>query len=468
MRFWVYFAVSTAIFFSAVACTVTTYPNYFSALVGLSDTALGVGIVINFALSLTLLWTKMVIALFLNKLTTGEMQSVYQRGWIFFCNSLLYWGTVNGDLYMNPFNLGVCLLSILVIFVLHWVCRMRVKGLQAVVDTQLTWPKIMNITRLGSLCLLLFASDVLLCYTTVQSFKQHKYALLLCGLFIVDQLEMSITFCGEFAVNVASLVYLHYNPDEDDWEPAKMLSSVCRLFSSTVAVMGHALFVYVFGFRISDIGSVVGRASRLSEHIRGATKILTAKSEILEFTALAKAADLDRDNTCVICREEMELAMAQDAKRAPRKLHCGHTMHAKCLTAWISQSATCPTCRQNVRKPVELRRETETREEEPEPVFVDAVEAHLPNQNDHIEVLNRPPPEGAAARSTEIAAVETQLQRRNPQLYDLINRAVDIHERRQRGDMTFDSPRNSTQEVPVVMQGPSNGVLGGLFEFELQ
>lgn len=436
MRFPVYFGISSALFMAAVAISMITYANYFTALVGLSDTALGVGIVTNFALCLTFLWTKSVIFLFLTRLTANETQSIYQRGWIIVCNSLLYWGTVPGDLYMNPFNLGVCLLSIFVIFILHWVCRIRVNSMQAVADTQLTALRLFNLARLGCLCGLILASDILLSYTAIQSVQQHDYALLLFGLFIVDQLEMSISFCAEFAVNFSSLIYLHRNPEEDDWEPAKPLSAAFRLVSSGVAVIGHCLFVLTFGLRASDFGSVVARGIRLSNHVRRAVKIYTAKSEILKFTQLAEPQDLERENTCVICREEMTLDTAPTSKVAPRKLHCGHTMHAKCLSAWLGQSATCPTCRQNAR-------------------FVAKPEAEVAAEvRDGAEANAAEEPAAAGPAPRQNPADDGPRRASNPLLLGTLGLHAERHD--------------AAQEVPVVMQGGSSGILGGMFEFELQ
>ena len=52
--------------------------------------------------------------------------------------------------------------------------------------------------------------------------------------------------------------------------------------------------------------------------------------------------DLDRDNVCIVCREEMSL---QDdvQKLVPKKLKCGHCFHFKCLRSWLERQQSCPT-----------------------------------------------------------------------------------------------------------------------------
>ncbi|KAH7309450.1 hypothetical protein B0I35DRAFT_80997 [Stachybotrys elegans] len=64
----------------------------------------------------------------------------------------------------------------------------------------------------------------------------------------------------------------------------------------------------------------------------------------------ANQEDLDRENTCIICREEMRPwdpvnnPTAIDRVR-PKKLPCGHILHLGCLKSWLERQQVCPTCR---------------------------------------------------------------------------------------------------------------------------
>ena len=51
--------------------------------------------------------------------------------------------------------------------------------------------------------------------------------------------------------------------------------------------------------------------------------------------------DLDRDNVCIVCREEMTLEAAPQF--VPKKLACGHSFHFKCLRSWLERQQSCPT-----------------------------------------------------------------------------------------------------------------------------
>jgi len=66
----------------------------------------------------------------------------------------------------------------------------------------------------------------------------------------------------------------------------------------------------------------------------------------------ATSEDLERENTCIICREEMHIWDASDASQVERtrakKLPCGHILHFGCLKSWLERQQVCPTCRRPV------------------------------------------------------------------------------------------------------------------------
>lgn len=70
----------------------------------------------------------------------------------------------------------------------------------------------------------------------------------------------------------------------------------------------------------------------------------------------ATEEELARENTCIICREEMRPwdpannPGAVDRVR-PKKLPCGHTLHLGCLKSWLERQQVCPTCRSPVTGP---------------------------------------------------------------------------------------------------------------------
>lgn len=67
----------------------------------------------------------------------------------------------------------------------------------------------------------------------------------------------------------------------------------------------------------------------------------------------ATSEDITREDTCIICREEMRPWDPADEGRVlqrvrPKKLPCGHILHMGCLKSWLERQQVCPTCRRSV------------------------------------------------------------------------------------------------------------------------
>lgn len=66
----------------------------------------------------------------------------------------------------------------------------------------------------------------------------------------------------------------------------------------------------------------------------------------------ATEEELSREDTCIICREEMHpwdpANPGQVERSRPKKLPCGHILHFGCLKSWLERQQVCPTCRSSV------------------------------------------------------------------------------------------------------------------------
>lgn len=80
----------------------------------------------------------------------------------------------------------------------------------------------------------------------------------------------------------------------------------------------------------------------------------------------ATVEDIEREDTCIICREEMRPwsvtnpvvppgevppprpAATVNERTRPKKLPCGHILHLGCLKSWLERQQVCPTCRRPV------------------------------------------------------------------------------------------------------------------------
>lgn len=66
----------------------------------------------------------------------------------------------------------------------------------------------------------------------------------------------------------------------------------------------------------------------------------------------ATQEDLTREDTCIICREDMRpwdpSVVGAVERSRPKKLPCGHILHFGCLKGWLERQQVCPTCRRSV------------------------------------------------------------------------------------------------------------------------
>ena len=82
----------------------------------------------------------------------------------------------------------------------------------------------------------------------------------------------------------------------------------------------------------------------------------------------ATQEEVDREDCCIICREDMRAwappagtgaqpqdtaqqrdpATFVDERLRPKKLPCGHVLHFACLRSWLERQQNCPTCRASV------------------------------------------------------------------------------------------------------------------------
>ncbi|KAL2759235.1 hypothetical protein ACRALDRAFT_1062248 [Sodiomyces alcalophilus JCM 7366] len=67
----------------------------------------------------------------------------------------------------------------------------------------------------------------------------------------------------------------------------------------------------------------------------------------------ATETDITREDTCIICREQMRPWDPRQNPTAiqrvrPKRLPCGHILHMGCLKSWLERQQVCPTCRRSV------------------------------------------------------------------------------------------------------------------------
>lgn len=87
--------------------------------------------------------------------------------------------------------------------------------------------------------------------------------------------------------------------------------------------------------------------------VKRLTALLKYKQALRDMNRYADATseELAREDTCIICREEMrpwDPNAGQLERHRPKKLPCGHILHFGCLKSWLERQQVCPTCRSSV------------------------------------------------------------------------------------------------------------------------
>lgn len=120
----------------------------------------------------------------------------------------------------------------------------------------------------------------------------------------------------------------------------------------SIYVTFFAVLLMFYGLPIHIIRDVYITASAFFKRLSSLLKYRRAMQNMHGLDD-ATADDLSREDTCIICREEMRVWDPQAnigavERTRPKKLACGHILHLGCLKSWLERQQVCPTCRRPV------------------------------------------------------------------------------------------------------------------------
>ncbi|SPN98800.1 related to HRD1 - involved in degradation of Hmg2p [Cephalotrichum gorgonifer] len=154
------------------------------------------------------------------------------------------------------------------------------------------------------------------------------------------------------------------NPDDVDeldievpgWEAKGQWVLTLELIVDFIKLSIYMAFFTVllmfYGLPVHIMRDVYITASAFFKRLSALLKYRRAIQSMNKFSD-ATAEDLTREDTCIICREEMrpwDPASNPGAveRTRPKKLPCGHILHLGCLKSWLERQQVCPTCRNPV------------------------------------------------------------------------------------------------------------------------
>ncbi|KAI1313117.1 hypothetical protein F5Y03DRAFT_155882 [Xylaria venustula] len=154
-------------------------------------------------------------------------------------------------------------------------------------------------------------------------------------------------------------------PDEGDidemdievpgWESKGHWILTLDLMTDFVKLLIYAVFFAIlmmfYGLPIHIMRDLFMTARSFVKRLGALMRYRKALQDMNKY-ADATQEDLSREDTCIICREEMRpwdpSAVGAVERSRPKKLPCGHILHFGCLKGWLERQQVCPTCRRSV------------------------------------------------------------------------------------------------------------------------
>ena len=148
-------------------------------------------------------------------------------------------------------------------------------------------------------------------------------------------------------------------------------------FKLTLYLTFFCVLCMFYGMPIHIIRDVAMTIKSFYKRITDFIKYRHATKDMNDRYPDATAEEIEREDTCIICREPMRpwgattgqndetasgrtqpegQANNSDERLRPKKLPCNHILHFACLRSWLERQQNCPTCRQPVLVPASVVR----------------------------------------------------------------------------------------------------------------
>ncbi|KAF2278417.1 uncharacterized protein EI97DRAFT_465719 [Westerdykella ornata] len=369
-------------------------PNFYSAAVYISQSTGSLMFLINLALIVTASFGYGLQRLFYGRLRAIETEQLYDKAWFAVSETLLAMTIFRDDIGIWFFAMFLCLLAGKV---WQWIGEGRVELLEQQPPRN---PRLFH-TRLMSSLLLSVAFDIFMvnyCIDHILSATRPgvmvmfgfeyvllaiasmstllRYLLSLVEIAIIHKQEKTRQEARRLARQQASQstdtseggreAAEEDDQDEDDgdvpgWEEkgrwvfyldltTDFIKSVVYLGFFVILMAFYGIPIHIMRDLFMTIRSFLKRINDFVKY-RNATRDMNARYPD------ATAEELGRENTCIVCREEMrpwvppgeaQAGQRVDERQRPKKLPCGHILHFSCLRSWLERQQVCPTCRRPV------------------------------------------------------------------------------------------------------------------------
>ncbi|KAK9475150.1 uncharacterized protein V1510DRAFT_410161 [Dipodascopsis tothii] len=393
MRLAVY-GVSTTVLASALVLSAFhRRPNFYSVCVYLAQSNASLMILTNMSIFLTVLFGRLVQMILFGALRAIEIEHLYERAWYAVTETCLAM-TIFRDEFDARFVIMFTTLLFLKIF--HWLCSDRVEYMEQQQQQDpaggRTFAVALYHVRMSTALLLINFVDLWLIRLALNNIFTHGPNMMVMFAFEFAILATSaIGVTGRYVLN---LVEIRINTQAEREEQRRREEQAARagadadpfddldggaavgwerkgefIFYLELATDFIKLLIYlsffmlvltVYGLPLHIIRDVYLTLRSFITRIRDFMRYRKATSQMNSRYPDATEAEVARESTCIICREEMVAYVpAADDRRSlpermrPKKLPCGHILHFGCLRSWLERQQRCPTCRRPVLDGVE-------------------------------------------------------------------------------------------------------------------
>jgi E3 ubiquitin-protein ligase synoviolin len=373
-------------------------PNFYSAAVYISQSTGSLMFLVNLMLIFAASFGYGLQRLFYGQLRPIETEQLYDKAWFAVSETLLAMTIFRDDIGMWFFAMFLCLLAGKV---WQWIGEGRVEFLEQQPPAN---PKLFH-TRLMSSLLLSVAFDIFMMQYCIDSILSDARpgVMVMFGFEYVLLAIASISTLLRYTLSIIELFIIHRQekareetrrvtreqvrqrnvadgseaaaaaPEDDDdemdvpgWEEkgrwvfyldlsTDFIKSVVYLGFFMILMTFYGIPIHIMRDLFMTIRSFIKRLNDFVQY-RNATRDMNTRYPD------ATVEELERENTCIVCREEMrawvqpgvdaaQAGRRVDERQRPKKLPCGHILHSGCLRSWLERQQVCPTCRRSVLTP---------------------------------------------------------------------------------------------------------------------
>ncbi|OBT85585.1 hypothetical protein VE02_06688 [Pseudogymnoascus sp. 03VT05] len=421
MRLVAYAGVSTALAVGVVVHAFNQRPNFYSACVYLSQSNLSLMVLTNLALFIVASFTYCLQRICYGPLRPIEVEQLYEKGWFAItetCLAMTIFRDEVGAWFLVMF------VGLMAGKIWGWVGEGRVEILEQQPPAN---PRLFHFRLSISLAMSIIYDAWLLSYainSVIQQARPNMMVMFLFEFAILTASSFSTALRYGISLIEAKVVKLQTQemlenrraevrrqrqgiirereaaaasgeplsdeaaqdplPSEDDieemdieppgWETKGHWVLTLDLMTDFVKLGIYSAFFFIlltfYGLPIHIMRDLFLTARSFLKRLSAFLKYRNATRDMNQRYPDATEEEIQREDTCIICREEMTAwsvtnpapgAPAAGAppppvarnpiiseRSRPKKLPCGHVLHLGCLKSWLERQQVCPTCRRPV------------------------------------------------------------------------------------------------------------------------